>query len=636
MSRLEIEPGRLDFDVDGVPASPAYGDVFHSAAGGPEQARHVFLGGNGLPRRWAGRRHYAIIETGFGLGLNFLATWAALRQDSGAPRRLDYFSVERHPLTTQDLQHAHQHWPALEPLARQLRATWPPLMSGFHRLHLDGGRVTLTLLLGDALEALSCLDGRFDAIYLDGFSPSHNPDMWSPGLFAELARLAVPGATLATWSVAGEVRRGLTEAGFEVDKRPGFGDKREMLAGRRSGPETGAAEPAAASRRAVVIGAGLAGSTVAERLAARDWNVTVLERQRTPASGASGNPAGILLPLFNLIDGPRARLSRACLQYALRHLGALAGEGSPLRHQACGVLQLARDADHAARQQRIVEALALPPSVLGTIDADAAAQLCGQDVAGPGWWFPNAGWVSPPGYCAANLARHAGRVDIRFGARASGIVGGSDDWTVLDERGMALACAPVVILASGYEAAHLAQANHLPLTPVRGQVSYLPAAPGRTLRMPVCREGYVTPAIDGIHCFGASFATGIGDPQPTTADHAANLTRLERVLPGFAAGADATTLQGRVGWRTATPDRMPMVGALSPADLADTPVQSASHWPGLHVFLGLGARGMVWAQLCAELLAARISGEPLPLERELVAALEVERFDRKRRRTAPR
>ncbi|MBI4756251.1 MAG: bifunctional tRNA (5-methylaminomethyl-2-thiouridine)(34)-methyltransferase MnmD/FAD-dependent 5-carboxymethylaminomethyl-2-thiouridine(34) oxidoreductase MnmC [Betaproteobacteria bacterium] len=632
---MEIEPGRLDFDADGVPASPAYGDVFHSAAGGPEQARHVFLHGNGLPRRWAGRQHYAILETGFGLGLNFLATWAALRQDSSAPRRLDFFSAERHPLTRDDLQRAHQHWPALEPLARQLRAAWPPLMSGFHRLHLDGGRVTLTLLLGDALEALSRLDGCFDAIYLDGFSPSRNPHMWSPDLFAQLARLGCASATLATWSVAGEVRRGLTEAGFELDRRPGFGDKREMLVGRRSGPETGTAERAAA-RRAVVIGAGLAGSAVAERLAARDWSVTVLERQRTPASGASGNPAGILLPLFNLIDGPRARLSRACLLYALRHLGALADEGAPLRHQACGVLQLARDADHAARQQRIVEALALPPSVLDYVDTAAAARLCSQAVAGPGWWFESAGWVCPPDYCAANLFRHAGCVDLRLGASASRIVGANDDWTVLDERGMALACAPVVILASGYEAAQLAQAKHLPLTPVRGQVSYLPASRTRPLRVPVCREGYVTPAIDGIHCFGASFATGIGDPRPTTADHDANLARLERVLPGFAAGTDAGTLQGRVGWRTATPDRMPMVGALSPADMADTPAHVASHRRGLHVLLGLGARGMVWGQLCAELLAARINGEPLPLERELVAALEVERFVRGRRRTAPR
>ena len=236
-----LQPAVLEFAADGTPVSSAYGDVYHAAQGGPAQARHVFLAGNGLPARWAGRARFTVLETGFGLGLNFLATWAAWRADPARCARLDFVSVEKHPFQAADLARAHAGWFAAWPeaaaLSAELCAAWPALTPGAHTLELAGGALRLTLLLGDACEVLPALDLAADALYLDGFSPARNPELWSPEICAALARCAAPGASLATWSVAGGLRRALAAAGFALERRPGFAGKREMLVGRRMGAD---------------------------------------------------------------------------------------------------------------------------------------------------------------------------------------------------------------------------------------------------------------------------------------------------------------------------------------------------------------------------------------------------------------
>ncbi len=227
-----IEPARLTFAPDGTPVSETYGDVYHSAAGGHDQARHVFLAGNGLPERWRGRDSFSVLETGFGLGLNFMATWLAWRNDPQRCRTLEFISVEKHPFSSGDLAIAHAAWSEFASLSGLLCTRWPSLIAGEHRVELDHGHCILRLVFGDAVEQLPRLDAAADAIYLDGFSPARNPELWSPEVCHALARLASPGTTLATWSVAGQVRRSLSAAGFMLEKRPGFAGKRQMLAGR--------------------------------------------------------------------------------------------------------------------------------------------------------------------------------------------------------------------------------------------------------------------------------------------------------------------------------------------------------------------------------------------------------------------
>jgi tRNA 5-methylaminomethyl-2-thiouridine biosynthesis bifunctional protein len=249
---MRIEPAALAFDSEGTPYSPAYCDVYHSADSGPGQAHHVFVGGNDLPCRWAGARVFTILETGFGLGLNFLATWREWRADPARCERLHFVSIEKHPFDRAALRTLHLRYPEFAPLAEQLQDAWPPLVPGLQRLHFEGERLTLTLAFGDVALVLPRLRLRADAIYLDGFAPRCNPEMWSAQLMRGLARLARPGTSVATYSSAGVVRQGLEAAGFALEKCPGFGHKREMLRGRfaprwppRRAPE---AAPALASR----------------------------------------------------------------------------------------------------------------------------------------------------------------------------------------------------------------------------------------------------------------------------------------------------------------------------------------------------------------------------------------------------
>jgi tRNA 5-methylaminomethyl-2-thiouridine biosynthesis bifunctional protein len=619
----KLQPARLERVAYGTPYSAAFDDVYHSALGGPAQARHVFLAGNELPQRWQGKERFVILETGFGTGLNFLTTWQAWRDDPQHCRRLHFISFEKHPFTLADLASCQQAWPEFAELAAELQQNWPPLVPGMHRLQLDDHRVILTLVFGDAATQLRTVDASVDAFFLDGFSPPKNPELWSPHFCKGLARLTAPGATLATWSVAGHVRQALQEAEFEVAKRPGFTGKRQMLVGTFRSRRPDRHLPPS-ERRAIVIGAGIAGSTTACALAAAGWQVTVLEQAGEPGSGASSNLAGMLRPLPSADDNRLSRLTRAGF-LATRALLAGLPEA---RWSACGVLHLAREPEHEAQQRRAVEQLGWPPEVLQFIDKDEASRRLGQPVAIGGWWFPGGGWVQPPSVCRAALAAFPERIAVHCNATVDRINRPKTEWQALAADGSVLAEAPVLIMASGVAAPRFEQFAWLPQRSGRGQVSHLPPEAAPALDAVLFQIGYAMPEVDGVRLIGASLSYEDAEPAERVADHADNLARLRLTLPDFAAGLDPATLAGRVGFRPMSPDRLPIVGAVP--DLAaatpNTRLHNLPRQPGLWCVQGFGARGIVWSALMADLLVSQLEGEPLPLERDLVDALDPGRF----------
>ena len=619
---ISLAPATLSFNADGVPASARYDDVYHSAAGGAAQARHVFLAGNGLPQRWHGRRTFTIVETGFGLGLNFLETWRAFDEDAARPAHLHFVSVEAHPLATKDLLRVHAGRPEHAQRLRALAAAWPLPLKGFHRLHFAStaghdASITLTLLLGDAAELLPQLVAQADALYLDGFAPAKNPQLWSPPVFTALAALSSRGTTVATWSVAAMVKEGLVAVGFSVDKRPGFGTKRDMLAGEFQGAAV-ANSPAlrdAKSRHAIVIGAGLAGTACAERLAARGWDVDVLERHAAPAQEASGNPLGLAAPLLNLADGDNARFSRTAFLYALRHFAALdASEGNGVQITSQGVLRIARDERDGQRFDRLLHELQVPASLARFADIGEGTRLAGRPVSRAGMWFPSGITLVPASVCAANLASSAARIRVQYNTGATRLEPTSRGWRVLDSRGAMVAEAPLVIIANAIDALQFEATRHLRLEAIRGQVTLLPADPARRVDVAITGEAHALPLPDGRILIGASFQPGDTERAVRDEDHAGNMARIDAQLPGLCAGLDATVLQGRAAFRTTTPDRLPVFGSVDGAA------------EGLYVATGLGARGMVWAPLGAELIAAQIEGEPWPVSRELAMAVDPARF----------
>jgi tRNA 5-methylaminomethyl-2-thiouridine biosynthesis bifunctional protein len=585
-----LVPATLAFH-DGIPFSESYGDVYHSAAGGPAQAAHVFLEGNALPQRWAGRERFVILETGFGLGLNFLVTLQAWRRDAQRCARLHFVSLEKHPFRVADLQTAHGAYPPLADEAAELHARWPVLVPGVHRLEFGG--VVLTLVFGD-VKLLRELRLSADAFYLDGFAPAKNPEMWSPQSLRALSRLAAPRATAATWSVAASVRSALEQTGFAVEKRKGFGGKKEMLVAVNTRAAAAAPLP---ERRAAVVGAGLAGAAVCERLCARGWEVELYERHPAPAQEASGNHAGTFHPIVTPDDSVFARLTRAAFLYSLGQFRRF----SALRWDPCGVLQLAREAKEETSQRASVAALALPPDYAQYVTREEASAHAGVPVQAPGLWFPQAGWIQPQSLVRAQLETCGSRLRAHYGAEVR-----------------SLPDAPVVILANSADAPKLHPLPHLRLRRVRGQLTYLSLeSPPRAV---VLRGGMVLPALEGLCVVGASYDIGDEEARPRAESDAGNLERLQKIL-SVEVNIPAETRGSRVAFRAVTPDRLPVAGRMAGR---------------VHGAFAYGSRGLIWAALAAELLASQLEGEPLPLEGKLVDALGPERFARRAARISAR
>ncbi len=641
-----IVPASWAVDAHGVPFSSAYGDVYHPAAGAAGQARHVFLGGNQLPERWQGKDRFVVLETGFGLGNNFLATWQAWRDDPRRCAQLHFISIEKHPLPRADLALAHADSPWPDP-ARTLLAAWPPLTPDLHSLHFDDGKVELLLALGDVQAWLPQLVARVDAFYLDGFAAARNPRMWESRVFKALARLAAPGATLATWSVAKAVGAGLRASGFQVEHAPGFGGRREMTVARFEPAFTPRRAPArhvgaaTAHKHAVIIGAGLAGCATAWALARQGWRSTLLDRHTDPAQEASGNLAGAFHGIVNPQDGAHARFNRAAALHAQRVIFPAVRDGF-VAGNADGLLRLEMSLPIGAMRDTL-HALGLPPDYVHALNATQAAQLSGVPLAHPAWFYPGGGCVDP-----AALARHflelcSGACTFRGNLEVDTIRRRADVWQVLDPSGQMIIEAPHLVLANAGSALRLLGLPDWPLRSRRGQVSALPTAAWPANRalpnLALTGDGFVLPPLHGQILFGATASADDADPAVREADHLANLERLARLCPASKAlPLPLHALQGRVAWRCSSDDRLPLIGAVPvahPQGLARRDqVRLVPRETGLYMFIGLGSRGITWSALGASLLASTITGSPAALGTGLIDAVDPARFVTRRARKA--
>ncbi len=644
-----ITPTTLTLDAQGTPWSARHGDVYHSRAGGFEQARAVFLAGNGLPGRWAGLRQFTIVETGFGLGTNFLATWRAWRADPARPGRLDMVSIEASPFSADDLLKWHAEGTEGHDQALALARAWPMPLAGIHRLEFEEGRVVLTLVLGEFSAAAARLRLRADAFFLDGFAPSRNPDGWSLPLIRALARIAAGpegpagSATAATYTTARQVVDHLTQAGFEVRRAPGFGGKRERLEAcfapryvvRRRGPPPAPVWP---RRDAIVVGAGIAGLACADRLAARGWRVTLVDAGSAPLAGASGLPLGAFHPVIARDESRLARFTRAGFLWQEVHASAVA-------RIACGHLDLATDDAVAAAEAATMDALAFPPGFARWVDAGEASDRVGQPMPRGGVFYPTAGCIRPSEWCRDILQRHAAALTFIGSVEARRLDRVNGGWLLSDAKGRSIAVAPVVVIATGAGLAAgdamtegapcLGEGGSLGLQvePVRGQLTAL-AARGdvASLRAPdtaVGGDGHCLPAVDGQVWVGATYARENASLSPRLADDEANRHRLDRLLPQ--AGASGARILDRfVGFRAVAADRMPLAGAVPDLDrlAADPAAWRGAHLPdlprqeGLFACTAMASRGLTWAGIAAETVASLIEGEPLPIESDLADAID--------------
>ncbi|PYY79677.1 bifunctional tRNA (5-methylaminomethyl-2-thiouridine)(34)-methyltransferase MnmD/FAD-dependent 5-carboxymethylaminomethyl-2-thiouridine(34) oxidoreductase MnmC [Pseudomonas sp. TKO26] len=645
----ELPHAQLDWDDQGRPRSRVFDDVYFSSDSGLEETRHVFIEQNRLRERFAALNadaRFVIGETGFGTGLNFLCAWQLFRQQAPATARLHFVSVEKYPLRPADLQRALALWPELTELSQPLLKHYVAVHGGFQRIVLDDGRVTLTLLIGDALEQLPQLDAQIDAWFLDGFAPAKNPDMWTPELFAELARLAAPGSTLSTFTSTGWVRRLLNAAGFKMKRTPGIGHKWEVLRGEFLGwPEDSPspaqvkpwfARPPAQAKTALVIGGGLAGCASAASLATRGWQVQLLERHAHLAQEASGNPQGVLYLKLSAHGTALSQMILSGFGYTRRQLEHLQ---RGLDWDGCGVLQLAFNPKEAERQAQL--AAAFPTDLLRQLDQPEAQALAGIGLDHGGLFYPEGGWVHPPALCQWQ-AKHP-QIQVLAHREVLELRRVDQQWQAWDGERM-LASAAVVILAGAAEIKRFPASAELPLKRIRGQITRLPqTVQSQSLATVVCAEGYVAPPRLGEHTLGASFDFNSQDLTPTSAEHAGNLDMLREISSDLLQRLNAEqlpldSLQGRAAFRCTSPDYLPIVGPLAdPAAFADTyavlgkdarqvPDLPCPWLDGLYINSGHGSRGLITAPLSGELLAAWLENEPLPLPRSVAEACHPNRF----------
>jgi tRNA 5-methylaminomethyl-2-thiouridine biosynthesis bifunctional protein len=627
---MPLQPARIDFSDASAPQAIDFGDVYHARGGAFEQARHVFLAGNGLPQRWAGREHFVVLETGFGLGHNFLATWAAWRDDDARCAHLWFLSLDKHPPRLDDLRRVHAH--SAEPdLARELVAAYPPLTPDLHRRDFARGRVHLLLAFGDIAAWLPQWVAFVDAFYLDGFAPAKNPAMWEPGVLKRLGRLAAPGATLATWSSARIVRDALTAADFEIQRRPGFDHKREMLSAQHA-PRHRAPPPA--GRRyggtrgpVAIVGAGLAGAAAAHALAALGVSSQVVDARNAPAEGGSGQPAGLLHGVVHVDDSPHTRWFRAGALRAHAVLQPLISRGS-VRGRLDGLLRVERVLDRDT-MQGVLHAQALPASYVQALSRADASARAGCAVSGAAWWYPGGGWLDP-----RSLVQHwldDPRVTLTLGTPVARIARDGDAWNLFDAEGHCIASAPTLLLANADGMRPLLGSDDFPLLRSRGQVTWLPdASPDWLPCVPVAGDGYAITLDGGLLC-GATSDLDDDDTALRDADHRRNLDALQR-LSGHACSPPIESLGGRVAWRVHTRDRLPLLGGVPlPASLRaaqsrqDQP-RFIARTPALHLFAALGSRGLTQAALAGETVAAMLTGTPLPIGAPLLDAVDAARF----------
>lgn len=657
MNVTKINTATLLWNDQGSPISTTFDDIYFSNEGGVVEKTYVFLKQNRLPERFQSHANarFVVAETGFGTGLNFLLLWQAFADfktdhPEKALKQLHFISFEQNPLTNKDLRLALHCFPRLKPYADLLENQWPEALAGCQRILFDEGQICLDLWFGDINQSINELDYSMnqavDAWFLDGFAPAKNPEMWTQTLFNVMRRTTAVHGTFATYTAAGFVRRGLQQSGFKVERRKGFGAKREMLAGGRDPsqphPQSAPKYPrvGAQGKELAIIGGGIASACLALSLLQRGFHVTLYCQAVAAGDNASGNRQAALYPLLTPSTFELARFFPTAFSYATRFYQHLPFE---FEHQWSGVLQLASDSKNYQKISKIM-AMALPSSLVQSVTVAEAEKLAGVSLASSGLYYPRGGWLSA-GEVTEKLIAHCQTLGLAIcweHQLVSMDRSHQQDWQLNFANG-AHQHHHQVVLACGDTLNLFKQAAALPVYPVAGQVSHLQrTALLKDLQTVLCYDGYLTPLSQQhqTHSLGASYRRNSRERDISHKDHWDNQKRLTDSLPlaGWAKVLELQPDQARTAVRCASRDHLPMVGALPDFDrlqaryldrtaLADRTEQlePVPVWPGLFMLGALGSRGFCTAPLLAELLASQLNHEPIPLDKKTLTSLQPER-----------
>lgn len=630
MSANQVRPAVIELS-DGKPYSPEFEDIYATRSGAYGQACTVFLSEGEVARRWQGKERFTVLENGFGLGTNFLATLKAWRNDPKRSAHLEYVALECFPVSRSQIE----QYAAVELAdeAKELASHWPVCIPGYHTLTFDGGRVRLILIFGDSQTFANKLSLQYDALFLDGFGPQKNPRMWEAGLLRSLSRYAKEGAVVTTWCTKGDVRRALIGAGFEIEKKKGFGKKRERLFGIMKARRT--KHNHRAIEDVIVIGGGLAGANVAYSLRMQGVQVRVVDQAPVPGGAASALSWGILHPHFTRDDSPLSKLSREGFLLARSRLRELEEKTEEPLFEPLGCLQMAHTDEIYAEWQSAAsqdQPFALPADYGTLLQKEEASLKTGLSLKRGGWFFPMAGMARSGAFCRALIK--ASGASYRGNTQVVALKKQGEYWQLIGEFGEVIDEATDVVVCAAF-ASEALLGTALGLEALPGRITLLRDTDLTELKCPVSGEGYIAQMSDGYCGVGATYELERTGPWTETKAHENNLEKLDSLLtkpvPVVVTGAYC-------GVRAAGPGRLPVLGAAIDEKKWLTVCRSHKEYPqdsslwdqeGLWVLAGLGSRGLSMSALCADMLTSLMLGVALPADPALLKTLAPSRYLRR-------
>ncbi|BBN82101.1 tRNA 5-methylaminomethyl-2-thiouridine biosynthesis bifunctional protein MnmC [Pseudoalteromonas sp. A25] len=650
-----IKNAQIHFNEMGTPVADDFDDVYFSNDDGLAESHYVFFTQNQIEQRLLNhdQPHFVIAETGFGTGLNFLNTWQQydrLKQSHTLPR-LHFISFEKFPISHADLSTALAAWPTLADYAQQLSQQYPMALAGCHRLEFDNGNITLDLWFGDvhdSIPSISCQSaGIIDAWFLDGFAPSKNPDMWQQSLFNAMADLSRSGATFATFTAAGFVRRGLQQAGFDCKKVKGYGRKREMVIGQLPCANSYASTPpyyqtsCASLSNVAIIGGGIASACLAYQLSKRGIKSTLFCQDDALAKGASHNRQGAVYPNLQADHTPPSELYAHSFLYAKRFYEQLHALGFEFAHQWCGVLLQAVNESKSAQQQNLVDKKKWPDALIRPLNALQASEVAGVSLPYSGLFIEQAGWVNPAQLTDAvyAAAQDSGRAKANFNTDIERLEHSPDGW-LLHSQTQVFGPFSDVFVCAGEHSDRFEQTQSVALQGVRGQVSHIQAGDvSSELKTVLCHKGYFTPAQNGQHCMGATFDKDTKSREVKEQDNVTNRAQLNKFYGQTPFAQSLGEISGaKAAVRCCFADHLPMLGQVpDQQDLTRTfaNLRKGKHYgfealsepnKGLYVVTGFGARGLCSAPLTIAHLVSSLCNEPRPLSERVHQAIHPNRF----------
>lgn len=654
---------------DGQPYSERFDDIYYSsdeaeAVSGENEFKHVFFRHNGLPQRWLQGDDFVIAELGFGSGLNCILTireWLKHCESCSEKKTLHYIAIEKYPLSAETIAELIARYAELKPFCDELLENYPPAVETTHSRRLFDDRVVIHFKFMDVRDALENERLNVDAWFLDGFSPAKNPAMWSQSLFESIANNSNDGATCSTYTAAGFVKRNLQTAGFVVNKVSGFGRKREMLVAMLSAEQsnnkrllplnykdrpwfeppqkTSAPITPPSIKRATVIGAGIAGLSLAYALIQRGWQVTIIDKDGDEQKQASSNPAPIVYPRLSVNNDVDTKFFIAAFCHALYTFKSLQKKFQQKFWFDDGLLQVVNE----KRITQIIKKFHLNNDFVSVIDSANYESFNAMKEGDAVVNYASAGVVLPAVLCDVLKNACAEKLTI-IEAQVNRVSHDEKKWQCWQGARL-INESETLIIANGAAVNDLALPLKFPIEVIRGQVVTLNETKfSRKIQQTLNADVHITSAINGKHYLGATYVKGCTRLDVCLEDNRKLLVALDKIYPGVFNESDVC--EAWVGFRAVSKDRVPIVGAVPDegffkqnyADICHGNIKkvypAAGYLTGLYISAAHGSRGFTSSFLSAEIVAAQLQGEPSPVCRTVLDYLNPSRFivnDLKRR-----